>query len=60
MARTFYPRKSILVPASAPHPKGTEYKDSGAYRGNVSENQNKYEQMIAIVKEAAKIMWRAS
>lgn len=28
MARTFYPRYSKLIPASAPHPKGTEYKIS--------------------------------
>lgn len=28
MARTFYPRKSILVAASEPHPEGTEYKIS--------------------------------
>ena len=28
MARTFYPRYSKSIPASAPHPKGTEYKIS--------------------------------
>ena len=28
MARTFYPRKSIYVKASAPHPARTEYKVS--------------------------------
>ena len=28
MARVYYPRKSILVPASEPHPAGTEYKVS--------------------------------
>lgn len=28
MARVFYPRKSITVSASAPHPAGTEYKIS--------------------------------
>ena len=28
MARVFYPRKSISVPASVPHPAGTEYKIS--------------------------------
>ena len=28
MSRTFYPRKVIIVPASSPHPDGTEYKVS--------------------------------
>jgi len=28
MARIFYPRKSIMVAASEPHPEGTEYKIS--------------------------------
>lgn len=28
MSRVFYPRKSIYVKASAPHPAGTEYKVS--------------------------------
>lgn len=28
MARTFYPRNSKVIPASAPHPDGTEYKIS--------------------------------
>lgn len=28
MARVFYPRQSILVDASKPHPKGTQYKIS--------------------------------
>lgn len=26
--RTFYPRNAIRIPASEPHPKGTEYKIS--------------------------------
>lgn len=28
MARVFYPRQSILVDASKPHPRGTQYKVS--------------------------------
>ena len=28
MAKTFYPRKSVLIPASPPHPANTEYKIS--------------------------------
>lgn len=28
MARVFYPRQSITIPANAPHPEGTEYKIS--------------------------------
>lgn len=28
MARVFYPRQSIFVNASAPHPQGTQYKVS--------------------------------
>ena len=28
MARVFYPRASRLIPASSPHPEGTEYKIS--------------------------------
>ncbi|WP_367566871.1 hypothetical protein [Lacrimispora sp.] len=28
MARVFYPRRSVFVNASAPHPKGTQYKVS--------------------------------
>lgn len=26
--RTFYPRNTVIIPASAPHPKNTEYKIS--------------------------------
>ena len=28
MSRVFFPKKSITIPASSPHPTGTEYKIS--------------------------------
>ncbi|MGG2111906.1 hypothetical protein ABFY60_15510 [Lysinibacillus pakistanensis] len=31
MAQTFFPKKYIMVPASAPHPENTEYKVSIGY-----------------------------
>ena len=40
MAKTFYPRKSVLIPASPPHPENTEYKISSGLEHWGDENHD--------------------
>ncbi|HZW49192.1 MAG TPA: hypothetical protein VFF80_03555 [Bacillota bacterium] len=56
MARTFFPRKSVNIPASKPHPDGTEYKisvgdeDWDAVFQSVIKVQVVYDDKIAVRK----------